>query len=78
MGNRDSNTADPSDRHMVTLQPAIDDDGRLIRIVIAGQGHAYEPSVKVILVLWVGLLALIGWLFSIGLWRQSRLASTVG
>ena len=53
-------------------------DGRLIRIIIAGQGHAYEPGVKVILVLWVGLLALIGWLSSIGLWRQSRLASTVG
>jgi hypothetical protein len=36
------------------------------------------PGVEVNLEAWFGLLALIGWLFSIGLWRQSRLASTVG
>ena len=36
------------------------------------------PGVEVSLEVWFGLLALIGWLFSIGLWRQSRLASTVG
>jgi len=35
-------------------------------------------GVEVNLEAWFGLLALIGWLFSIGLWRQSRLASTVG